>query len=281
MRVGFVGLGRMGLPMAYRIGSEFPVCGTDRDMARRTLSESHGIVWRDSPHDVAQHADVVVVLVGTESQVEQVFYGSHGLLASPQAAFIVVLGSTLRPAFSRALACAVAETHPQIVVLDGPIARGEQAARDGQLLMFLGGDRVSCESIAPVIRCVASESAWMGPIGSGQVAKMINNYLLWACLTASVEGLDLGESEGLDREQLRQVLMLSSGDNWALRTRADDRPALWAEKDMAIVLDEAQQQGVTMPIAAQVREAIKAFKVARGLPAAPSDRIEIATGLGK
>ena len=86
-----------------------------------------------------------------------------------------------------------------------------------------------------------------------------------------MEGLDLGEAEGLDREQLRQILVLSSGDNWALRTRADDRPALWAEKDMAIVLDEAQQQGLTLPIAAQVSESIKAFKVARGLPAAPTD----------
>ena len=271
MRVGFVGLGRMGLPMAHRIGSEFPVSGTDRDSARKALSDTHGIAWLDSPQDVARQSDLVFVLVGTEAQVEDVFYGPYGLLATSQHAFMVVLASTLRPAFSRALAEAIERTHPQIVLLDGPIARGEQAARDGQLLMFLGGDRVSCESIAPVIRCVASESAWMGPIGSGQVAKMINNYLLWACLTASVEGLDLGEAEGLDREQLRQILVLSSGDNWALRTRADDRPALWAEKDMAIVLDEAQQQGLTLPIAAQVCESIKAFKVARGLPAAPTD----------
>lgn len=281
MRVGFIGLGRMGLPMAHRIATAFPVCGTDRDHSRAALCETHGIGWCPTPSAVMQQADVVFVLVGTESQVEDVFCASEGLLAAPSAPRTVILASTLRPAFSKALAESVAATHPELILLDGPIARGEQAAREGQLLMFLGGDRAACDVIAPVIACVASESEWMGPIGSGQVAKMINNYLLWACLTASVEGLDLGEAEGLDREQLRRVLMLSSGDNWALRTRADERPALWAEKDMAIVLDEAQQHQVQAPVAAQVREAIKAFKHARGLPPAPSDPIEIARGLGK
>lgn len=281
MRVGFIGLGRMGLPMAHRIAASFSVCGTDRDHSRKALCDDQGIAWYSTPSAVMQQADILFVLVGTESQVEDVFYGPEGLLAAPSEPCIVVLASTLRPAFSRALATSVATTHPQLVLLDGPIARGEQAAREGQLLMFLGGDRAACDRIAPVIACVASETEWMGPIGSGQVAKMINNYLLWACLTASVEGLDLGEAEGLDREQLRRVLMLSSGDNWALRTRADERPALWAEKDMAIVLDEAQGHGVSAPIAAQVREAIKAFKRTRGLPAAPNDPIQIARGLGK
>lgn len=281
MRVGFIGLGRMGLPMAHRVSADFAVCGTDRDTARRALAEAQGVAWCDSTISVAKSSDLLIILVGTESQAEEVVFGSQGLAAACRPNAVILLASTVRPAFSRSIAAALAAERSDLVLLDGPIARGEQAAADGSLLMFLGGDRAACQRIDPVLACLASEREWMGPIGTGQSAKMINNYLLWACLTASVEGLDLGESEGLDREQLRRVLTLSSGDNWALRTRADDRPALWAEKDMAIVLEEAERQQLTMPLAAQVRESIKGFKRSRGLPPAPGDPIKITRGLGK
>ena len=97
-------------------------------------------------------------------------------------------------------------------------------------------------------------------------ATEVENYLL-----APESGLwetfvDLGERLGLDREALRAALAHSSGDNWAMRTRADERPALWAEKDMAIALAEADRARLALPVAGTVREAIKAFKIARGLP---------------
>jgi 3-hydroxyisobutyrate dehydrogenase-like beta-hydroxyacid dehydrogenase len=123
--------------------------------------------------------------------------------------------------------------------------------------------------LTPILSYLGSDIEFLGPIGAGQVAKAVNNYLLWACLTASMEGLDFGERMGVDRERMRAALEKSSGANWAMSTRADDRPALWAEKDMALFLSEADRLRFSVPIAGQVREAIKLFKLDRHLDRSP------------
>nr|WP_318245904.1 NAD-binding protein [Stappia stellulata] len=106
----------------------------------------------------------------------------------------------------------------------------------------------------------------VGPLGAGQVAKMVSNMILWACLTATVEGLDLAEAMGVDRERLRAALALGSADNWALRTRADERAMLWAEKDLMILLSEADAARRALPLAGALKEAVKALKISRDLP---------------
>jgi 3-hydroxyisobutyrate dehydrogenase-like beta-hydroxyacid dehydrogenase len=156
-----------------------------------------------------------------------------------------------------------------VKLLDCPIARGEKAAESGDLLLFVGGDRGLLDSLEQLLAHFGSDIEFLGPIGCGQIAKAVNNYLLWACLTASMEGLDFGERMGVDKERLRMALEKSSGANWAMSTRADDRPALWAEKDMALFLSEADRLRFSVPIAGQVREAIKLFKVDRHLERSP------------
>ena len=95
--------------------------------------------------------------------------------------------------------------------------------------------------------------------------------LLWTCLAANVEGLDLGEALGVDREALREALRHSSGANWALETRADERPALWAEKDMDLFLGEAATADIAVPIGRTIRDAIAEFKKTRNLPVPSAD----------
>ena len=93
---------------------------------------------------------------------------------------------------------------------------------------------------------------------------MVNNLILWACISANHEGLKLGEKLGVERKAMREMLLDSSGQNWALGSGAGDRPMPWAEKDMMIVLEEADLARVALPLCGTVKEVIKGIKVERG-----------------
>jgi 3-hydroxyisobutyrate dehydrogenase-like beta-hydroxyacid dehydrogenase len=180
-----------------------------------------------------------------------------------------MIASTVAPSFMDKLARRAAEHG--LAVMDTPVARGEAAAEAGRLLVFAGGPEDVLERCRPILDCFAERICHLGKLGAGQVAKAVNNMLLWTCVCANVEGLDLAEALGVDREALRAALNHSSGANWALETRADERPALWAEKDMTIVIEEADRARVALPVCGAVKDAIKAFKIARNLPSPKTD----------
>ena len=266
--IGFVGLGRMGSRMAKRLVDSFSVFGTDKALSLRQSAESNGIRWVDDSMSLASNCRHVFIVAGSESDVTEIIFGERGLVRGIDSETTIVVCATVRPSYMRALAERLSQ-NSYIELLDCPIARGEAAADTGQLLLFVGGDRQLLDSLTPILSYLGSDIEFLGPIGAGQVAKAVNNYLLWACLTASMEGLDFGERMGVDRERMRAALEKSSGANWAMSTRADDRPALWAEKDMALFLSEADRLRFSVPIAGQVREAIKLFKLDRHLDRSP------------
>lgn len=264
-KVGVIGLGRMGRPIARNlIAGGFTVFGFDAD--RRAVAEAAaaGIEIMPSCAATAAACDAVIIVVGFQAQVEDALFGADGVLAGAGAGTAVLVASTVAPGYMAALDKRVEGQGIQLV--DMPVARGEQAAESGDLLVFLGGGDDAVARCRPVIACFAGRIHHLGGPGAGQAAKAVNNMLLWTCLCANVEGLDLGAAMGVDREALRAALLDGSGANWALETRADDRPALWAEKDMTIVLQEAEAAGVSAPVSAAVRQAVEAFKIARGLP---------------
>jgi len=269
LRAGFIGMGRMGKLMASRLEGHCAVSGTDVIPSVKDGVEAAGIAWCDSIQELTRCSDVIFVVVGSEDDVTSVIFDAEGVLASADTPKILVVCATVRPSYMQALSERISR-ESLIRLLDCPLARGESAAANGELLIFVGGDKTVLSEVEPMLQRLASDIEWLGPPGSGQVGKMINNYLLWSCLTASVEGLDLGERFGVDREKLRMVLEKSSGANWAMSTRADERPALWAEKDMALFLQEADRVRMPVPIAGQIRESIKAFKLGRDLPKAPT-----------
>ena len=266
--IGFVGLGRMGSRMALRLVGPFLVLGTDKDTSLRRLAESSGITWVDNPMLLASKCRHIFIVAGSESDVTEIIFGERGLVRGIDSETTIIVCATVRPSYMRALAERLSQ-NPNITLLDCPIARGEMAADTGELLLFVGGDKQLLDGLTPVLSHLGNDIEFLGPIGAGQVAKAVNNYLLWACLTASLEGLDFGERLGVDRERMRTALEKSSGANWAMSTRADDRPALWAEKDMALFLAEADRLRFPAPIAGQVREAIKLFKLDRHLDRSP------------
>lgn len=266
--IGFIGLGRMGLRMASRLVHRYSIIGNDKRLETRIEAENIGLSWVNDPTSLASICKYVFVVVGTESDLTQVMFGSRGLLNGIRSTTIIIICSTVRPTYVRALAERIS-SNPNVKLLDCPIARGESAADSGDLLLFVGGNRALLKELTPILNHISSDIEFLGSIGAGQVAKAINNYLLWTCLTASVEGLDFGETLGVDRERLRSALEKSSGANWAMSSRADARAALWAESDMTLFLSEADRYRFATPIAGQVREAIKSFKLDRHLERSP------------
>jgi len=263
-RIGVIGLGAMGRPIArHMLAKGYQVAGHDPNAEAREKAAGLGVDMRDTPAAVARESDLVLVVVAFDAEVEKAMFDRDGIVAAARAGSTVAIGSTIAPSTARRLT----ERVPAgLNLLDMALARGEPAAEDGTLLILGGGDEATFEACMPVFRTFASDVFNLGPFGAGQVGKMVNNLILWACMSANDEALRLGEALGIDQEKLRAALVRSSAQNWSMSYRADTRPIRWAEKDLNIALNEADALGLSVPLAGLVREMIKAFKHRHGYP---------------
>jgi len=261
--VGLLGLGKMGNPMAkHLVAGGFKVIGYDPVKEACDSARALGARIAGSPREIAQAAELAIIVVGFDSEVEGVVFGKDGILAGAKPGLIVALGSTVAPRYAKRLAARLAER--QIVLVDAPLARGEAAAVAGKLLVYGAGDEKAFEACRPALSTFASDVFHLGPAGAGQVGKMVNNLILWACTAASDEGLRLGEALGVDPERMRKALHHGSAQNWAMDNRAGDSGMPWAEKDMSIVLHEADLARLSLPLSGTVKEVIKGLKIRRG-----------------
>ena len=261
--VGVIGLGKMGEPISrHLVRGGYSVAGYDVVESAIDVGRGNGVEMCSSPRDVAERSDLVIVLTALETQVEHVLFSSDGISSSRREGLIVGIGATIAPDSMRRFAERLFEH--SMVALDMPICRGEPAAKAGKLMLIGGGDKTAFERCHAAFSTFADSVSHLGDAGAGQVGKMVNNLILWTCICANHEGLGLGEKLGVDREAMRDMLLHSSGQNWALETRIADLPMPWAEKDMAIVLREADDVRLSVPVCGVVKEVIKGIKIARG-----------------
>ena len=219
---------------------------------------------RGERQEVATASDFVIVVVGFDSEVERVVMGGNGIAAAARAGLIVGISSTIAPRTMQKLDKQLAGTG--IALLDMPLTRGEPAAEAGQMLTMVGGDAAAFAACKPVLECYCSSIFHVGDLGAGQVGKMVNNLILWACISANHEGFKLAEKLNVDPERLRPALLDSSAGNWALKTRPETMPMPWAEKDMRIVLSEADRLRLSVPLCGVITEVVKTVKFERGWP---------------
>lgn len=263
-KVGILGLGKMGAPMAkHLLAGGFAVAGYDPVDAARATAAALGVQLAGSPSAVARESELIIVVVGFDHEVEAALFGANGVVEAARPGQIVAIGSTVAPRYAARLAERL--RRHGIVLLDAPLARGEQAALTGKLLIYGGGDEASFDACRPAFGTFASDIFHLGPAGAGQVGKMVNNLLLWACISANDEGLRLGEALGVDAGRLRAALRAGSGQNWAMDNRAELSGMPWAEKDMGIVLQEADLARLSLPLCGTVKETIKGLKIRMGL----------------
>lgn len=266
-RVGVIGLGKMGLPMArHLLAKGCEVAAFDAAAAAVESAAQLGAKRCGSARELAEQSDLILVVVGFDNEVLDVLRGPDGVFAGARPNAIIAVASTVLPDTMKTIAAEADRLDKAIAVLDIPMCRGEPAAETGKILILAGGEEAAFERCRETLSAFANDIFLVGGLGSGQVGKMINNLLLWACVCGNYEGLKLAARLGVDTEKLRQALLKSSASNWALETWLQPRPMPWAEKDMAIVMQEADNARLPMPLSGVIREVVKAIKIEKGAP---------------
>lgn len=259
--IGVLGAGRMGLPViGHLVRAGHTVLVYDVDPAKKEAVADKGATFVPSTGDVAGRCPTVLVCVGYEEQLAELMLGEDGLLARLPGGALVAVLSTVSAGGMRRLSEAAAPHG--IGVVDAPVCRGSWAADAGQLLSLLGGTEAAARRFAEVAAAYSADVVRLGDVGAGQIGKAVNNLILWACLVADHEGLALAQRYGVDIDQLRAAMQMSSAanhalDNWGNQTMA------WFEDDLKIVQDMAVEVGISLPQSALNREVCRVLKPRR------------------
>jgi len=221
MRVGFIGLGSQGGPMARRIiGAGYPVTLWARRPATLEPFADTSAKGSGSPAELAAASDLVCVCVVSDADVEEVLAGEHGVLAGlprkggGEVGGVVAVHSTIHPDTCRRLADMAAAAGARLV--DAPVSGGGPAAAEGRLLVMAGGDAETVEYCRPVFATYADPVVHLGPVGSGQLTKLLNNVLFTANLATAASTLALGQALDIDPRRLADVIAHGSGSSFAL-----------------------------------------------------------------
>jgi 3-hydroxyisobutyrate dehydrogenase-like beta-hydroxyacid dehydrogenase len=255
-RTGVIGLGAMGLQMARHMAAKgFEVCGTDIDHDATRRASAYGVRRCGSAAEVGDLAEIVVLMVATDAQVDDLVRTS-GLLDRLRPGAVICIASSVAPQTCRGLADLAAAR--DIGVIDTPVVLGQEAANNGELTIYVGGEERWVERATPVLFAFGRKIIHVGAIGNGQIAKTMNNLLLWANMCANFEVLTLAKSLGADVPKLIEALGHGSGANWSL-SRWGTGTGKWAEKDIDVALDIAQHAKVPMPLAGLVDQLAKSI----------------------
>jgi 3-hydroxyisobutyrate dehydrogenase len=258
--LGFIGVGKMGLPMTLRLlaaGYRVSVC--NRTSAKLQAVRDAGAEVASSPAIVAAAADIVLLCLSDAQAVEEVTFGGAGLAAGSSAGKLVVDCSSISPDATRRISARLA-AEAGIGWVDAPVSGGVQGARRGTLIFMCGGEPNDVRRIRPILNALGQRSAHMGPVGSGQAAKLCNQAIVSCNLTAIAEAINLARHAGVGVAQLPQALAGGFADSLPLQVYGPRMTAPAAGeavgeiatmiKDVANVLELAQALGVPMPMTA-------------------------------
>ncbi len=253
--IGIVGAGRMGLAMLkHMVKKGYAVTVCDISEKQIELAKAAGAGSVKTPAELGKACSFVIIGVGFDDEVEQVTTGKGGLLETMKPGGIIGISSTVAPATAQKMdkACQA----KGIDVYDAPIARGRWAADEGTLLALVGGKADVVARADPIYRCFCSDIEHLGDVGHGQVGKTMNNMMLWVTACGLIEAGRLAEKTGIELPKLRKALQMSSGKSAALEDW-DGITFTWALKDMQIVMDMADQYGLSMPLSGAIKETVK------------------------
>lgn len=260
-QVAFLGLGVMGYPMASHLskaGFDVTVYNRTATKAERWLLENTGSV-ANTPAQAVKTADIVFSCVGRDDDVREICYGDNGALAAMREGAVFVDHTTASARLAREIDQACRAKKLQFI--DAPVSGGQQGAENARLTVMCGGESSAFDTARPVIESYAHMVQLMGPVGSGQLCKMVNQVCIVGIVQSLAEGLQFAQSAGLDAEQVIDVISKGAAQSWQMENRYQTMLAGhyehgfavdWMRKDLAIVLDEARQNGAQLPVAALV-----------------------------
>mgnify|MGYP000962783949 CR=1 FL=1 len=217
--VGLVGLGAMGMPMALNIlKAGHPLIAFDIDARKNDQLAARGASIGKGPADVKRRAKIVISMVDTTAQAEEVIMGPGGFIEATQPGDLIISMSTIDPAVLRAMGKALGAK--QVDLIDSPVAGQEKGAIAGTLKAFVGGTPAALEKARPVLDSMTSEILHFGALGQGTTMKLINNMLIQITWVLVAEGLILGTKAGLDPKQMVETIMKATGNSVAFEYSA-------------------------------------------------------------
>ncbi len=267
MKVGFIGLGAMGRPMAENLlaaGHELRLWARRPESAAPLVAA--GAEACETPRAMAQGCDAVVSMVTNGDDVKAVALGDDGVLAGLADGGVHVDMSTIAPGVARELAALYAQSGAEF--LDAPVSGGSAGARAATLAIMVGGEESAVERVRPLLEAMGKTIRRIGPSGAGQVAKACNQMVFVAAEQACAEALHLAAASGVDVARVREALLGGSAwskalEVWGLKMVERDFSAgveaRLHHKDFGILMDEAMSTGVPLPIAAQVWQQLNAL----------------------
>jgi 2-hydroxy-3-oxopropionate reductase len=270
-RIGFIGLGIMGKPMAKRlVGAGFPMVVHNRSRPAVDELTEEGADAASSPREVAERSDVVVTMLPDSPDVEAVVLGEDGVIDGLSEGMLLIDMSTIAPATSRKIHETLAQRG--VEAIDAPVSGGEPAAIEGQLSIMAGGSEGALARAEPIFAELGKAITHIGGPGAGQVAKAANQVVVALTIQAVAEALTLASKADVDPARVREALLGGFAQSKILEAHGEKmledrfepgfRIALH-RKDVGIALDTARDQGVALPATAQVAELFNAL-IAQG-----------------
>ena len=261
-RVGCVGLGTMGGPMAGHLLD----AGHEVAVWNRTASKGDELVARgarraDSPADAARDADVVVTCVSDTPDLVAVVLGDHGVIEGIRDGAVLLDCSTVSPSSEKELAEALAGKSVEVV--DAPLSGGAEGAKNGVCTAFVGGSETAFANAKPILEAFCKTITHLGPTGAGQAAKAVNQIIISGTYASVGEGLAYAEQAGLPMEALVEALSGGAAGSWILTTRSPkyishEYPAgfrtVLHRKDLGIAIEEGEAVGLELRLTRLVAE---------------------------
>lgn len=261
MKTAFVGLGVMGYPMAGFLathGHEVTVYNRTQSRADAWI-EQHGGQSAATPGEAAKSAEIVFSCVGNDDDVRAVLLGDDGVLQTIASGAIVVDHTTASATVAREVAAAAQAR--SVGFLDAPVSGGQAGAESGQLTVMVGGDQDVFDRAVPVMDSFAKAITRIGPVGAGQLAKMVNQICIAGVVQGLAEGLHFAKKAGLDPAVVIESISKGAAQSWQMENRwqtmVNDEFEFgfavdWMRKDLAIALQEADTNGATLELTALV-----------------------------
>src|SRR5688572_30659506 len=261
-KVAFIGLGVMGYPMARHLaqkgGHDLTVYNRTAEKAQKWVAE-YGGRSASTPREAAEGADFVFSCVGNDDDLRTVALGGSGALGGMRTGAIYIDNTTASAAVARELAAAAAERG--VGFLDAPVSGGQAGAENGQLTVMVGGEQATFDKAKPVIDAYAKMVGLMGPVGAGQLTKMVNQICIAGLVQGLSEGIHFAKRAGLDVEKVIGVISKGAAQSWQMenrwKTMNDGKfdfgfAVEWMRKDLSIAIAEARSKDAKLPVTALV-----------------------------
>ena len=257
-KVSFIGLGVMGYPMAGYIskaGHNVTVYNRTKSKAEKWIKEYEGKI-AETPEEAAKDSDFVFTCVGNDDDLKEVAIGKKGIFNTIKKNSVYIDNTTASATVAKEFY--LKAKNQGVGFLDAPVSGGQAGAEKGALTVMVGGDKEVFEKAQPIIKCYSKKVKLLGPSGSGQLAKMVNQICIAGLVQGLSEAINFGLSAGLKMEDVIEVISKGAAQSWQMenryKTMIDDKFEFgfavdWMRKDLKIALDEAKKNNSPLPIA--------------------------------